>query len=195
MSIYKNFFKNNPLKDYSAAHIAHFEMSILTSAEMQEKIEETIRTSVDPERQTQLDLESKQISSANTTDDIINIMRKMKERVNVAQLCNKVLSEPDKYIPAITDRFYRIKMDKFVETAGIIFYNADIAYLEDLYENYNNIQFPFAQSMICLLLAMREFKDIDDFLLCEYNRFKSYYPDEIYYEFPLLGLYITNGKF
>lgn len=119
----------------------------------------------------------------------------MKLKQNRNLLCDKVLSEQDKYIPAIIDRFYRIKMDKFIETAAVIIYHADIKYLQGLYQNYNAIQFPYAQAMICLLIAMRKFEDTDDFLMKEFDNFKKYYPEKSYSEFPLLALYITNGKF
>ena len=195
MKLSNKFFKEHPLKDYSAAQIAHFQMFFEHSEEIQAKIRQFIKEQISPERQALLELEAEQIASADSAEEIINIMRKMQEMQNRNLLCDKVLSNQDKYLPAITKRFYRIKMDKFIETAAVIIYHSDIKYLQDLYQNYNAIQFPYAQAMICLLTAMREFENNDEFLMNEFDKFKKYYPEDTYSEFPLLALYITNGKF
>ena len=49
----------------------------------------------------------------------------------------------------------------------------------------NNISIePYAQAMICLLIAMREFENNDEFLMNEFDKFKKYYPEDTYSEFP-----------
>ena len=74
----------------------------------------------------------------------------------------------------------------------MIFFYADRKYLDELLANYKNIRSPYAQSIVCLLTGMAEYKDVDEFLMNEYQRFKKDYPDEIYSQFPLYALQLLH---
>ena len=60
MKISNKFFKENPLKELSAAQLAHFQMFFEHSEEIQTKIRQVIKNEISPERQALLEIEAEQ---------------------------------------------------------------------------------------------------------------------------------------
>lgn len=193
MKIYNQFFKEHTLKKYSAANILYVRLLTETDFRFNDTLNKLVKSLNNEERNISIKNEVEKIEAADTADEIIYLMRKLSDAVNCGILCNKILSNEHKFIPAITEKYYRNRQNKFIETAAIVLYQSDPKYLQKLFENYNSITAPYAQAIICLLAAMKNFDNIDEFLLNEYEKLNKYYPKESFADFPLLALYITNN--
>ena len=127
-----------------------------------------------------------------TVDELILAMRKCKGPNTEGELAHIALNMEDEALPRIVELFYRNRTAEFLEKAELILYYADRKYLDELFQNYDKIQSPYAQSMICFLIGKAEYENVDDFLLRQYQFMKRHYPSEHYHEFPLFALYILH---
>ena len=194
MQIDETFFDENPLPQLSAAEVAHVQILMGKNQTFNEIMNEAVLKTIPKERRQTYQQELEQIRSASTSDEIITLMRKQEEVMCRSALCLRALELQETVLPAIVKRFYKNRIDNFLECAAIILYHADEKYLHELYQNYREIWSPYAQALVCLLISMCDYENTDDFLLKEYQTMKRHYPEETYYQFPLLALYISHGE-
>ena len=176
--ISKRFFKENPYNEMSAAHFAYISMTVLGNDEVNDKFGDFLRETIDSERATALDEEAEKIRSLEDPQEILSMMKKLNENQNRSILVKKILSKEDEVMPLILKRYLRIRMDKFIETTARVLYLADEKYTRQLYEEYEEIAEPYAQAVLCLIIAMKKIDGMEDFLMNEYERFKEDYIGE-----------------
>ena len=194
MKVTRKFFKDNPMEDIPLAQVVDLRIRMFKMEEAQAKIHE-VADRLKP--QEQLDAEAQQIAAVQavqTPDELINLMRKIKGTICHEEFTRKALSMEEEALPKIVERFCRNMTDCFLEASEMIFFYADRKYLDELLANYKEIRSPYAQSIVCLLIGMAEYKDVDEFLMNEYQRFKKDYPDEIYSQFPLYALQLLHPE-
>ena len=63
-----------------------------------------------------------------------------------------------------------------------------------LFEMYEEIRNPYAQSMACVVFGVQRIERADSLLLNEFKRMKKEYPQESLFQGPLLGLHILYEK-
>ncbi|MBR1736504.1 MAG: hypothetical protein IJ736_05755 [Firmicutes bacterium] len=193
--ISNRFFKENPIKELSAANFAYFSMAVLDNDELNDKMGYFLKEMIDSKRATLLDEEAEKIKSLEDSQEILLMMKKLNETQNRKVLINKIISKENEVMPLIVKRYLRIRLEKFIETAAWALYLADEKYTRQLYEEYEEIAAPYAQAFLCLIIAMKKIEGIEDFLMNEYKKFKKNYPDESFCEFPLLGLHLICDKY
>ena len=192
MKVTRQFFRDNPMEDIPLAQVIDLRIRMFEMEKARTELNE-IADSLKP--QEQLDAEAQQIAAVqavHTPDELINLMRKIKGTICHEEFTRKALSMEEEALPKIVERFCRNMTDCFLEASEMIFFYADRKYLDELLANYKEIRSPYAQSIVCLLIGMAEYKDVDEFLMNEYQRFKKDYPDEIYSQFPLYALQLLH---
>ena len=192
MEITKQFFIDNPLGKLPMPALIDFRIDIFTMDSVDEKIAE-IANEMKSEKQREEDAaEIEAVKKIQTVDELILAMRKCKGPNTEGELAHIALNMEDEALPRIVELFYRNRTAEFLEKAELILYYADRKYLDELFQNYDKIQSPYAQSMICFLIGKAEYENVDDFLLRQYQFMKRHYPSEHYHEFPLFALYILH---
>ena len=193
MTITRNFFRDNPMPQPAVATMVEFRIRLF---DLQEVTKEKLRTIVNEQKSSeQLEAETEQIAAiqaVQTPDELINLMRKLKGTTWHEEFTAKALSMEETALPKIVERFCRNMTDRFLEASEMILFYADRKYLDELFKNYREIRSPYAQSIVCLLIGMADYKDVDDFLVKEYQYFQKEYPDEIYQQFPLRALQLLH---
>jgi len=182
------------MEDIPLAQVIDLRIRMFEMEKARTKLNE-IADSLKP--QEQLNAEAQQIAAVQavqTPDELITLMRKTKSTICHEEFTRKALSMEEEALPKIVERFCRNMTDCFLEASEMIFFYADRKYLDELLANYKEIRSPYAQSIVCLLIGMAEYKDVDEFLMNEYHRFKQDYPDEIYSQFPLYALQLLHPE-
>ncbi len=190
----KNFFRDNPFENFSAAQIAHFKMSVSFEAEIDKIMEETVSRGIAVERCASIAEEKGKIEGFSTAEEVVAFMRTSFDGVNQTQLCRKALTMQETVIPLMLQRYRTTLQDVFVDTSVMILAHAEMCYVERLIEMYDQIRNPYAKSMACLVIGMRKTEGAASLLLKEYERMKREYPEENLCQGPLLGLYAMYDK-
>lgn len=184
----KNFFKDNPLDELSAARFAYVAMTALWNDEFRDKISEVLDEKMEPERKKQIEAEKTQISQLESGDETVTFIRKGYDIINREILCKKILTMQDETMPPLLRRFRTSGQDALIETAIYTFAYADYVWIDRLIEMYPEIRSPYAQSMACLVFGVQKREETIELLLREYERLKKEYPKEQYDQGPLLAL-------
>ena len=186
----KNFFKDNPLDQLSAAQIAYFAMTAGFEEKFRDIVQNVLDETLASGRKAQIAAEAAAISRLETGDEIVKFMRSDYDIANREILCKKALTMQAKVMPSMLRRLRTSFQEKFVETAVYTLAHAEQAYVDQLIEIYPEIRNPYAQSMACLVFGVQEREDTVELLLREYERLKKDYPKESYCQGPLLAIYI-----
>lgn len=189
----KNFFKDNPLDQLSAAQIAYFAMTAGFEEKFRDIVQNVLDETLASGRKAQIAAEAAAISRLETGDEIVKFMRSDYDIANREILCKKALTMQAKVVPSMLHRLRTSFQEKFVETAVYTLAHAEQAYVDQLIEMYSEIRNPYAQSMACLVFGVQEREDTVELLLREYERLKKDYPEESYCQGPLLAIYILYG--
>ena len=189
----KNFFKDNPLDQLSAAQIAYFAMTAGFEEKFRDIVQNVLDETLASGRKAQIAAEAAAISRLETGDEIVKFMRSDYDIANREILCKKALTMQAKVMPSMLRRLRTSFQEKFVETAVYTLAHAEQAYVDQLIEIYPEIRNPYAQSMACLVFGVQEREDTVELLLREYERLKKDYPEESYCQGPLLAIYILHG--
>lgn len=189
MEITKQFFIDNPLGKLPMPALIDFRINIFNMDSVNAKVTE-IANGMKSEKKREEDAdEIEAVKKIQTVDELILAMRKYKGPNTASELAHIALNMEDEALPKIVELFYRNRSAEFLEKAELILYYADRKYLDELFRNYDKIQSPYAQGMICYLIGKAEYENVDDFLLRQYQLMKLHFPSEYYHEFPLFALY------
>ena len=180
------FFASNPLKDISAARLAHFKMVCDTDAILDEINSEARKQAMEAERL--------KIMETDDPATLVEFARKIVEMPNHRILISKILQLEDQTLPILLRRFRTCSVDHFIEIAVRVFVEADRKYVQQLREMYSQIRAPYAQAGACLVFGMCGMKEEIPFLLKEYERFQREYSKETFDQHPLMALYILHGR-
>lgn len=190
----KSFFKQNPLKEMSVAKISDFSLTVNFNDALQAKMEEILDEHISDERHVQVAKDKEEIEALDSGEAVLNYMRKNHDNLADPMFWKKALTLQEEAVPLILMRFKTTGQDRFVEHAFRILAKADIKYTRQLFEEYEEIRNPYAQSTACLLFGEHEMEEAVPLLMKEYKRFQNMYPDEDLDQAPLLALYILYGE-
>lgn len=185
----KNFFKNNPIARISPASLVHYQILLGLDTEEKREQDERIYELTSAEKRLEIKEEKEKIDKLQTAEEIVAIMRTNVGPLNRTSLYQKVLSMQEDVIPLMLRRYCTTLQDSFVEMAAVILAHAQLRYVENLLEMYDQIRDPYAKSIACLVIGMRKIENAAPLLLREYERMKREDTDEALSQGPLLGLY------
>lgn len=185
----KNFFKDNPFQECSAAQLAHFNMTVGFEEGFDKIMKEGVFTVIAVERRARITEEKKKIEQLATAEEVVAFMRTKFDVANQILLCRKALTMQESVIPLMLQRYRTTQQDMFVDTAVQILAHAERCHVETLAGMYDQIRNPYAKSMACLVIGMQKTEGAALLLLKEYERMKREYTKESLCQGPLLGLY------
>lgn len=179
---------------FSIAQVAHLSIMLYKWNELDDMIKQAANTLKSEDRIEASEADIAAVEAIQTADELIKAMRKLKGPNCHNALTDKALSMEDEALPKIVERYYRNSHEVFLEAARSIIFYADEKYLKELFTNYKEIRSPYAQSLICLLIGMAKYDDVDGFLMKEFYRFKRQYPDKLYCDYPHFALGLLHPE-
>lgn len=189
----KNFLEDNPLKKISTAQITHFQMITFDLSDLYDEIAGIVVPGMEPSRRETYELEKNQILKSDTPEDVMKYLRKIKELQNRNLLVEKALAMQEDIIPLILKRLLTSAHDVFIENAAIILANADMKYVEQLFNIFKEIRNPYARSETSVVFGVKKRADYAPLLLEQYTLIKQERPDNDYEQGPLLALHLIYG--
>lgn len=191
----RHFFDDNPLSEFSTARITYFQMVTVSLPGFNEEIEGIVVPGMDTSRRAEYEVEKEQILKIDTAEDVIKYMRKIKEIQNRYLLVEKALALEENVMPLILKRLLNAGHDVFIENSAIILANADMKYVEQLFDIFNKIRSPYARSETSMVFGVKQRIDYTSLLLEQYKLIKQECPDKDYEQGPLMALYLIHLKY
>lgn len=130
----------------------------------------------------------KMIASADTSEELLKLMRKPLLGFNRRALRKKVLENEAEILPLIKEKSIKIGQDIFIENALYFFLHCEANCCEWIVKEYMNFRSEYLKSMFCLVLGFRGEVELIPFLMKEAERFERKYPTESYDQGPLLAV-------
>ena len=190
----KHFLEDNPMKEISPAQITYFQIVTVVAPGFNEEIAAMIVPGFESCRREAYELEKEQILKIDTAEDVIKYMRKIKELQNRNLIVEKALAMQVDVVPLILKRLLTSAHDVFIENAAIILANADMKYVEQLFNIFNEIQNTYARSETSLVFGVKKRLAYTSLLLEQHGLIKQERPDKNYEQGPLLALHLLHGK-
>lgn len=188
----KEFFRNHPLDEISAAGLAYAEMTTELDTLLSQK--DGLSGKMNSRHRALIEQERENIAHIENAEAVVSFMRKNFDLLNQALLVQKALSMEEQVLPLLLRRYQTSFQDVFVETAANVIVRAEERYSRQLMERYPTIRNPYAMSLACLIFGVKKLENAAPLLLAEYERMKKEYRKENLCQGPLLGLYVLYGK-
>lgn len=189
-----NFFKDNPLNEFSTALLTHFRMITVTIPEIDEQVNKFIVPRMDKSRHEQYLAEQEYIMKLKKAEDIVAYMRKIKDNSNTSLLIQKALEYQDDVIPLALKKICTSGYDVFIENTAVLLANADTKYTEQLYAIFQDIRNAYARSELCIVFGVKKKIEYTQLLMEQFRLIKKERPDKDYEQGPLLALYLIFGE-
>lgn len=190
----KEFFDANPYAESSAQRIIYSTILMDGIEELADKavIEHGL---LSEDRMESLMRERERIKAARTPDEIIRLMR-----INIEMSSRRILREQAlKYeadvLQAVLETLSRSYNDIFIENAIKFLARAKGDCVAQLMQMYPDMRYPYAQSLICIVLGYKAQEDAIPWMLDEYRRLKRLYPNDNYDQGPLIALNEMAARF
>ncbi len=190
-----SFFKENPLKELSAANIAYSTITLLTREGLTQQLMDVVAEYGDSSRKEMIQQERQRIEHTDDPTELTELMRKKHDFLNRRMLCNKVIALQEQTMPLVLKRYRTCALNQFVEAATTTIALGEKKYAQMLREMYGDIRYPYARACACLIFGVQGMEEEIPFLLSEYRHFQQTYPEETYDQHPLLALYLLHGKY
>jgi len=190
-----SFFKENPLKEISAATIGYATIVSKAIGELDQMIGDIAAQGIDASRKERIRQERQRIEQTDDPAELVEIMRKGHDILNQRFLCEKVMALHEQAIPLVLKRYRTCALDQFIDAATAVFASGEKKYAQMLREMYKDIRYPYARACACLAFGMQGMEEEIPFLLGEYRYFQQAYPEESFDQHPLLALYLLHGKY
>jgi hypothetical protein len=186
----KDWFDLHPVKTYSPAMIAYM---MLVSPTFEDTIIKKVQ-----ERTVALpnSMEWEQaIAKEEGLAGLLRLMRRKESFKGEQMLRNKLLLREQEAVPAVQKMLLTTALDGFVEQAVNLFIYCGENHSGWLLENYDKIRYPYARSMLCLLLGFRGDSSANTFLMNQVELMERQWPGEDYAQGPLVALYVLSGHY
>ncbi len=191
----KHFLEDNPIKEISTARITQLQMVTVNLPGFNDEIAELVVPKMEISRREAYELEKEQILKCQTVEEVIKYMRKIKELQNRNLITDKAIDMQEEIMPLILNRLLTSGHDVFIENAAIILANADMKYVEQLFDIFNEIRSTYARSETSVVFGVKKRADYTSLLLEQYMKIKQERPDKDYEQGPLLALHLIHGKY
>lgn len=190
----KHFLEDNPLKEISTAQLTYFQMITVTLNDFNEEIAGMVLPRMEVSRREAYEVEKEQILKSDTAEDVIKYMKKIKELQNRNLLVERALAMQVDVMPLILKRLLTSGHDVFIENAAIVLANADMIYVDQLFDIFSEIRNPYARSETSMVFGVKRRAEYTSLLLEQYMLIKQERPDKDYEQGPLLALHLIHGK-
>ena len=135
------------------------------------------------------DLHSKRmIEQAETTEELLKLMRKPLSGGNRSRLRGKLLEYETVMMPCIKEKTMKNGQDIFIENTLYFFLHCEENCCDWLMKEYSNIRNEYLRSMLCLEIGFRGDVEMIPFLMKETERLERMYPQETYAQGPILAI-------
>ena len=135
------------------------------------------------------DLRSKRmIERAETTEEMLKLMRKPLSGGNRSRLRGKLLEYETVLMPCIKEKTMKNGQDIFRENTLYFFLYCEENCCNWLMKEYSNIRNEYFKSMLCLVIGFRGDVEMLSFLTKETERLERMYLQETYAQGPILAI-------
>ena len=135
------------------------------------------------------DLHSKRmIEQAETTEELLKLMRKPLSGGNRSRLRGKLLEYETVMMPCIKEKTMKNGQDIFIENTLYFFLHCEENCCDWLMKEYSNIRNEYLKSMLCLVIGFRGDVEMIPFLMKETERLERMYLQETYAQGPILAI-------
>ena len=135
------------------------------------------------------DLHSKRmIEQAETTEELLKLMRKPLSGGNRSRLRGKLLEYETVMMPCIKEKTMKNGQDIFRENTLYFFLYCEENCCNWLMKEYSNIRNEYFKSMLCLVIGFRGDVEMLSFLTKETERLERMYLQETYAQGPILAI-------
>ena len=135
------------------------------------------------------DLHSKRmIEQAETTEELLKLMRKPLSGGNRSRLRGKLLEYEIVLMPWIKEKTMKNGQDIFIENTLYFFLHCEENCCDWLMKEYSNIRNEYLKSMLCLVIGFRGDVEMIPFLMKETERLERMYLQETYAQGPILAI-------
>ncbi len=189
------FFRENPLKELSAANLIYFSITTRTNDKLEQMISDLVTPELEASRKEKIQQERQRIEQTDDPSALVEIMRKGHDIFNQRLLCDKIIALHEQTMPLVLRRYRTCALNGFIDSATITLALGEKKYTQMLREMYRDIRYPYARACACLVFGIQGMEDEIPFLLNEYRYFKQAYPEESFDQHPLLALYLLYGKY
>ncbi len=128
------------------------------------------------------------IEQAETTEELLKLMRKPLSGGNRSRLRGKLLEYETEMMPCIKEKTMKNGQDIFIENTLYFFLHCEENCCDWLLKEYSNIRNEYLRSMLCLLIGFRGDLEMIPFLMKETERLERMYPQEKYAQGPILAI-------
>lgn len=150
-----SFFVENPLPEVNSGSLTIFQMDLLDAGELASAIDEFVYKEWDESRKEEDINNKKIIMETYSPQELVRLMRKIKDVNSRRHFAAKVLEDEDKYAPEVIRKLKTSVFDPYIETAVIALAKVNDKYIDELISEYRNIVSPYARSEISVLFAYR----------------------------------------
>lgn len=179
----RNFLHSHPYKEISAAR---FEYSLYLMPEAEEIADQYVAEFFVPSDE-EIE-EEREITMADNSDKLIQLMRKPLMRTNQMILRRKILQHENEILPFIQSRALTNRQDIFIEHTLHFFLHSQKNYCDWIVQNYNVFKSEYMKSMLCLVLGFRGDDSLIPMLMAETERFERDYPSKDYEQAPIMAV-------
>ena len=190
-----SFFKENPLKEISAATIGYYTIVAKADGKLDQMISDVAVQGIKDSRKEEIRQERQRIEQTDDPAELVEMMRKGHDILNQRLLCDKVIALHEQTMPLVLKRYRTCALDQFVDAAATTVALGEKKYAQMLREMYRDIRYPYACACACLVFGMQGMEEEIPFLLNEYRHFQQAYPNESFDQHPLLALYLLHEKY
>lgn len=159
--------------EVSAAKLGRFVMAAFDSDEFYNTLELTLSKITDEERDLDFDNQKELLDNAKSPVELVNVARKVKMPTLKRILGKKILENESETLPLILKRYKTSQLDTFIETSILVLAHCDEKYVDELLNDYDGINSPYAKSEFCVVLGFRNRVDCRDFLQRQYELLKK----------------------
>ena len=178
----QKFYDEYPLLDFSAARL---EYSFYYHPEVLDIAMETFQyvpSDVDV-------IMEAQIAAANDAQQLYSLMRKQLSGDNKRRLRAKLVEHEKDLLPLVQKRCMTSTQDEFIENSLHFFLHARTDYTDWIVQHYRDMRSEYLKSMLCLVPGLRGAEACLPFLMEETKRLREEYPQETWFQGPLLGVH------
>ncbi len=194
ISLLKNFFRNHPLMEVSAATLTHFKITQQDNDQFDELFAEAAERLMDSVRREKDAEERRRILETVEPAALVELARKGCEMSNQRILCKKLLSCAEQSMPLLLKRYRTCALDHFLEIAATVLATGDIQYAQELRKMYSQIRTPYGRACACLVFGVQDMQEELSFLYEEYENFRRNYPGENFEQHPLLAMNLLCNR-
>lgn len=186
----KAFFNRHPLQEFSAARM---EYSLLLSPDVAKTANKLMRDKgLMPASETAV---LKEIEAANDLTVLLRFARRELPGDGKLLIRDKLLACEEQSLPEIQRMLLTTGNDIFAENALHLFLDFKADPVPWLLKHFNQIRYPYARSLMCLVLGFRGNAQVVPFLMQQLKLFTARFPQDNLDQAPLLALYELHARF